>query len=53
MSEAVAPEPLDAPTIPAWVYRLDVDPPARHDGWRRAIRVLRVRRPAASPRRHR
>ncbi len=39
--------PAEAPArVPAWVYRLDVEPPARHDGWRRAIRILRVRRPS-------
>ena len=31
-------------TVPAWVYRLDIDPPARHQAWHRAIRILRVRR---------
>ena len=31
MSEAIEPETRK---VPACVYRLDVDPPARHDGWR-------------------
>jgi len=49
-------QPLDVPAedlvlIPAWVYRLDVEPPARHDGWRRAIRVLVVKRRPATRRR--
>jgi hypothetical protein len=45
-------KPAEAPeTVPAWVYRLDVDPPARHDGWRRAIRILHVRRVPAGRRR--
>ncbi len=49
MSEAV---PTEAPVqVPAWVYRLDLDPPARHGGWRRAIRILRVRRTGWSRRR--
>jgi hypothetical protein len=49
LTEAVPPE---APAkVPAWVFRLDVDPPARHDGWRRAIRILRVRRPSQIRRR--
>lgn len=38
-------EPPEAsPAIPAWVYRLDVEPPARHEGWRRAVRALQLRR---------
>jgi hypothetical protein len=48
MTAVMAPEaPLaqEAPAkVPAWVYRLDVDPPARHEAWRRAIRILHVRR---------
>jgi hypothetical protein len=36
--------------VPAWVYRLDVEPPARHESWRRAIRILRVRRSPAARR---
>jgi hypothetical protein len=38
-------------TVRGWVYRLEVEPPARHDGWRRAIRVLLVRRPGPGRRR--
>jgi hypothetical protein len=38
-------------TVPAWVYRLDAEPPARHDGWRRAIRILHVRRQTLGRRR--
>lgn len=51
MSEAR--DPLEAvEQVPAWVFRLDVEPPARHDGWRRAIRILHVRRlPVARRRR--
>ena len=48
---AVTPESPETPVVPAWVYRLDVNPPARHDGWRRAIRILRLRRQAPSQRR--
>jgi hypothetical protein len=49
---AAAADPAEASVIvPAWVYRLDLVPPARHDGWRRAIRILHVPRPVASPRR--
>ena len=51
LSEAASPEAIEAPKVPAWVFRLDMDPPARHDGWRRAIRILRIRRPAPGPRR--
>jgi hypothetical protein len=54
MTEAAEPAavPTEAPAkVPPWVYRLDVDPPARHDGWRRAIRSLRIGRAAQSRRR--
>ncbi len=48
------PAPAEAlEKVPAWVYRLDLDPPARHDGWRRAIRILHVRRPPVGRRRRR
>jgi len=44
---AVQPDP-----VPAWVYRLDVRPPARHGGWRRAVRILHpLRRPRIRRRR--
>lgn len=44
--------PWEVVPIPAWVYRLDIEPPARHEGWRRAVRILHVRR-QAHPRRRR
>lgn len=37
--------------VPAWVYRLDLEPPARHQSWHRAIRILRVRRSPGTRRR--
>jgi len=50
MSAEVKP---DIARVPAWVYRRDVEPPARHEAWRRAVRILRVRRPPHAARRYR